>query len=196
MLIGGLLRIMEQQPNNEPHARIWIGTKRTFDDGILHGEWVDAELPPLDLVAAIGQVLSTSPVEDDDEFIIAATDGFGDLRIDPEFPISEIKNVAEKVRIHGQLFIEYCRLLQDVGKATATFDWAYLGILDDYVEVGEQLLDRLGIRATFDEAFALLPPYLRTLIIIDGSKLLGDFQYRLRYLRDPDDNVHVFVLPL
>ncbi len=58
----------------ETTPRVWIACLAAYNDGILHGRWVDVTDDPADLHDAIKTTLEASPIEGADgnrEFLIA-----------------------------------------------------------------------------------------------------------------------------
>lgn len=119
--------------------RIWIGCLAAYNDGDLHGEWVDATDAD-ELEEARARVLASSPISGAEEAFIADTEGFGDL-IGEYTPLADVAELGALIEEHGPAFLAY---VNNVGAEYATasgFEEAYQGEWDDEEAFGYNLAD-------------------------------------------------------
>ncbi|HEY9838759.1 MAG TPA: antirestriction protein ArdA, partial [Vampirovibrionales bacterium] len=78
---------------------IYVACLASYNSGILHGWWIDANQDPDDIQADINEMLETSPMDGAEEWAIHAFDNFGFLQISEDETI-------ETVARWGQLLAE------------------------------------------------------------------------------------------
>tara|TARA_R110002049_G_scaffold290713_1_gene474286 strand:+ start:226 stop:741 length:516 start_codon:yes stop_codon:yes gene_type:complete len=74
--------------------RIYVADLAAYNNGILHGVWIDATLGTEDLFAAIKKMLEASPEEDSEEFAIHDYEGFGAVAICEYQGIESVHEIA------------------------------------------------------------------------------------------------------
>jgi hypothetical protein len=57
--------------------RIWVGSLADYNNGLLHGEWIDAAVPDEQLAAAVQRMLAASEEPGAEEYGIFEFDKFG-----------------------------------------------------------------------------------------------------------------------
>lgn len=61
---------------------VWIGCLSAYNEGILHGEWVDVPEYLEDLIQVKNEILKTSPGENPEEWEIFDSEGFAPFGVD------------------------------------------------------------------------------------------------------------------
>jgi len=85
--------------NSNDEARIYIACLSSYNNGILHGEWVTPESDKQLLQDQIDNVIKNSPIENAEEWVIHDYDNFPNLG---EYPSLEaIVKVQEAIEEHG-----------------------------------------------------------------------------------------------
>lgn len=102
--------------------KIWIGCLAAYNNGHLHGEWVDATDED-ELNEARERVLRTSPISLAEEPYIGDYDGFGEVgRMLGEYAsMADVANVGALIEEHGEKFIAFVGTLDygaDLGEVT------------------------------------------------------------------------------
>ena len=95
---------MAKQKSDTP--QIYVADLAAYNQGVLHGAWIDATQDPEDIEAEIQEILSKSPVPDAEEFAIHDYEGFGSLRLSEFEPIEKVSQVAKLIEEHGTMFAE------------------------------------------------------------------------------------------
>jgi antirestriction protein len=163
----------EQEPAVEP--RIWVGSLADYNDGVLHGEWLDAAREPDDIHRDIHSMLAASPTaartgQPAEEWGIFDHEGFGRLRIDEYEAIEYVSRVARGIVAHGMAFAAWVEI-SNGDDALDQFDSAYLGHFDSLKAYGQQLVDDGGYEQLLDNA---VPQHLRPYVHIDTAGLGRD----------------------
>jgi antirestriction protein len=140
---------MSTQTSTTP--RIWIGCLAAYNNGDLHGRWVDAD--DADKIERVrDEVLQTSPVcthgGHAEEYAVMDYDGFGSLSTTlgewPDFEI--LAAIAQEIEKHGPAFtayIEACEPTLDKDLANG-FEDAYRGEWDNEQDYAEHEITELG----------------------------------------------------
>ena len=79
----------------QSHPRIYAACLAAYNNGILHGAWIDADQEEADIRAEIDLMLKRSPIPNAEEFAIHDHDGFAGVEV------SEFATVARVVRLAG-----------------------------------------------------------------------------------------------
>jgi len=83
--------------------KIYVACLAAYNNGILHGEWIDATQNIDEVYAEINKMLKTSPIEHAEEFAIHDFEGFGEYRLSEYEGIDSIIRIAEFIAEHGEL---------------------------------------------------------------------------------------------
>lgn len=174
---------------------IWIGSLLDYNNGILHGDWIDATREEADIHAGIRRILAASPTarmqgEVAEEWGIFDSDGFGLAHIGEYESIELVANLARGIAEHGAAYGAYYSLT-DSAEELDDFEDAYLGHWDSVDAYAEQLIDDLGYDELLDRA---VPESLRPYVQIDTEQLARDMQYEgsLLSVEDPAGGVWLF----
>ena len=73
----------------------------TYNNGILHGQWIDANQSETELYQAIKKVLASSPIPDAEEWAIHDYESFGSISISEYEDIATISALANLIEEHG-----------------------------------------------------------------------------------------------
>lgn len=93
-----------------PAARpaIYVASLTDYNNGILHGRWIDALLSPAEIHRQIHEMLAGSPTttrtgEPAEEWAIHDHEGFGDVRLDAHESVDDIGAACsiESDTVHG-----------------------------------------------------------------------------------------------
>ena len=115
--------------------QVWAGALAAYNNGDLHGAWIDVTSDLDEVMAAVQEVLSTSPVKGEEEWDVMDT-----------------SNVVEGFRcsVEGAvLSVGICEALKDAGQSDprgllgAYVDWQGADTLTDPHDAAEEILDKL-----------------------------------------------------
>lgn len=122
--------------NTEP--RIYVACLAAYNNGYLHGAWIDAAQEPWAIYDAVRVMLTASPIADAEEWAIHDYEGFGGVRIEEYASFERVSELATFLTEHGEigaaLLDYYSGDLDEAGEAVAD---RYLGAhasLADYVQ--------------------------------------------------------------
>jgi antirestriction protein len=161
-----------------PPPRIWVSSLADYNNGSLHGAWIEAAREPEEIQADIDAMLAASPWtaqtgEPAEEWAIHDRDGFGALRIGEHENLRWISTVGKGIAQHGLAFAAYAEVVEDE-ELLGSFDKEYLGHYDSLHTYLEQTINDLGYDRILDE---VVPPKLRPYVKIDIDATARDLQF-------------------
>lgn len=138
-------------PKVEP--RIYVACLAAYNNGKLHGKWIDATQDADSIQDEINAMLKASPEPNAEEYAIHDFEGFGSLRLSEYESIETIAKLAEAIDEHGELFAEYYNQSSytDVETALEDFEDKYRGAYDSKRAYAEYWLEETGNLATIPE---------------------------------------------
>ena len=164
--------------DDHPRPHIWIASLADYNNGRLHGAWVDAGLDPEELEQAAWRILATSPEPDAEEWAIHDYDGFGPLRLGENEALEDISAIAKGIARHGPAFAAWAEMVWD-GQPSLDhdlldqFDEHYMGHHATLAAWAEEMCDDLGFTL---EAGGHLPATLQPYVHIDYQALGRDME--------------------
>lgn len=166
----------------EETPRIYAACLAAYNNGRLHGRWIDATQEPDDIQAEISEMLAASPITDAEEWAIHDYEGFEGARLEGYSGIEKAHALALFIVERGELG---AKLLEHVGGDLEQAEAAF----DDYAGEHESLAD---FAREITEETTDIPPTLVNYIDYDAIardiELNGDvFTVELGF-----DEVHVF----
>lgn len=155
--------------------RIWVGSWLDYNNGRLHGEWIDAARDTDAVWADIAAMLAASPTarahgEVAEDWGIFDHENFGPLRVGEQETVAYVTAVARGIAEHGPAFAAWADVMEDETSFDA-FQDAYLGEYDSLEAYAEQLIDDLGYNQILDDN---LPEHLRRYVEINIAALARD----------------------
>lgn len=175
----------------EPHPRIYVASLADYNDGRLHGAWIDACQSEEELTSAVADMLKQSPAPLAEEWAIHDFEDFAPLRLDEFQSLAVVARLAAGIAQYGRAFAVWA---DDVGIEAAVlddFEDCYVGLYESGAAFIEESLDDIGVLET---ALGQLPADLRPFISFDYAAFFdslvagGEFAA----LEGPDGGVYVF----
>lgn len=164
-------------------ARIYVACLAAYNNGILHGAWIDASGGAWAIWDGIAAILAASPIAGAEEWAIHDYEGFAGIRIREYAGVERVAELAAFVAEHGTLGAGlYSHFGDDLEEAREAITDRYLGCyarLADYMEeITEQSI-------TVPQQLAF---YIDWEAMARDAELSGDlFTIQTAY-----DEVHVF----
>jgi antirestriction protein len=85
------------------NPRIYVACLAAYNNGYLHGAWIDAAQDSSTISAAVQQMLTASPVAGAEEWAIHDFEGFGSIRIEECASFERVSELAAFLAEHGAL---------------------------------------------------------------------------------------------
>jgi antirestriction protein len=155
--------------------RIYVASLADYNNGTLHGRWIDADQDPDELRTEIQAMLerSTEPVAE--EWAIHDNEGFGPFQVGEYESLEVVSAVALGIAECGSAFAAYASWAGTSEDALRQFDDCFLGCWPDVEAYARDLAADLG----WDEALRRLPEGLQPYVDIDYQALARDLDSEL-----------------
>ncbi len=165
---------IERQSRNEP--RIYVASLTDYNNGILHGAWLNAEAEPEQIYAGVRDMLSRSPAakrygDVAEEWAIHDYEGFGGMRLSEYEDFATVSRLTRGIIDHGPAFAAWVDHRGKHDELIDEFDDHYFGEWNSVREYAEHILDDLGY---LDEIEKVVPDYLKPYVAIDTSAFSRD----------------------
>ena len=127
---------------NNDTPRIYVACLAAYNNGKLHGLWIDAD-DPEDMNDAIEKMLEKSPIPDAEEWSIHDYEGFCGMRVDECPDLEELAEHAKAIEKHGEAWAHYCSYIGNDYATLDNFNDAYCGHWDNEKAFAEDLFDNV-----------------------------------------------------
>ncbi len=120
-------------------SRVYVACLAAYNNGILHGQWIEANQPAEAIQSEIQDMLDSSPVMGAEEWAIHDYEGFKGLRLSEYEEIAKVSEIAGLIKEYGQawaLFAEYVSL---EFATKENYEEAYQGEWDSEEDFAEDL---------------------------------------------------------
>ncbi len=122
--------------------RIYVACLAAYNNGYLHGAWIDAALGESAIWDQINEVLKTSPMPDAEEWAIHDNEGFEGLNISEYEGIQSVVEKAEFIEKYGRLGAELVTYYGDLETARKALEDDYAGVYKSLAEFAEELTEQ------------------------------------------------------
>ena len=123
---------------SDSNPRIYVACLAAYNNGYLHGAWIDADQDADEIRDEIAAMLARSPVEDAEEYAIHDYEGFEGVSISEYAGIDSVARMGAFIEEHGALGAGLLEQFGgDIEQAEATLQDCYHGqfaSLADYME--------------------------------------------------------------
>ena len=124
---------------------VWIGCLAAYNNGELHGDWVDAAVEGEELVRSAQEILGRSPEPDAEEWAIFDYDEFGNYRVEQYDSLEHVARVARGIKEHGHAFAAWAELHDGDEAMLDGFEDAFLGQYESPEAWAREVLDDLNL---------------------------------------------------
>ena len=163
--------------------RIYVACLAAYNNGYLHGAWIDADQDADQIRGAIAAMLARSPVEDAEEYAIHDYEGFEGVSISEYAGIDIVARMASFIAEHGALGAGLLEQFSgDMDQAESTLEDCYHGQFASLADYMEELITE---SVTIPEA---LRYYVDWQAMARDAEIGGD----LFTIETADSEVHVF----
>jgi len=150
------------QTNKQTTPKIYVACLAAYNNGFLHGKWIDANQDAEAIHAEIQDMLKESPVCGAEEWSIHDYEGFAGLKLSEYESIEDVAEYAQMIEEHGEAWALFAKYVGMDYATKEAFEDAYKGEWDSEEAFAENLAE---------EAMEI-PERLQ--YYIDYEKLAGD----------------------
>lgn len=164
----------ERKPPEPPG--VYVASLADYNEGKLHGTWVDMTMPLEDIELAIRQMLERSPViqaegENYGDWAIHDSDNFGVATVHEHDDLDMLHQLAAGIAEHGDAFSAWAEANEGDSERWPLFTEAYLGEFDSLTAYGEHLWEEMGFQQLVDD---VLPPEVARYTTVNAEHLAQD----------------------
>jgi len=165
--------------------RIYVACLAAYNNGRLHGEWIDADQSADELHEAVARMLAASPQPGAEEWAIHDYEGFGSLRLGEYESLERVATIAAGIAKHGDAFSAWLSYdeSQDVTDMQS-FEDAYRGEWDSLRAYAEDYAESTGM---YDAAEKSGSPY----VVVDIDMLTRDLNIELYTVESDHRTIYV-----
>jgi antirestriction protein len=181
-------RLERRDQTPEPELRIYVASLSDYNDGRLHGTWINADQPVEGITAEIQAMLKRSPMPMAEEYAIHDFEGFGPVRLSEFDSVENVARLAAGIAEHGQAFAHWAAHVGiDDPDALEEFEDHYQGHWQSMEDYAEAMVDDLGVDTELDRLVTGLRPYVR----VDIEALARDLAIE-QICCEGDGGVYIF----
>lgn len=170
---------------NSDKPAIYVACLASYNNGYLHGHWIDATLGMDEVHDAIQAMLKASPEAFAEEFAIHDFQNFAGIRLDEYESIEDVCKIAEKLEEHGEIFGEIYAHCSDFDEALEMMEDRYCGCYKSRDDCIYQYVDDIGMLQGVDES---IKRYFDYDALLHDMECSGDINvFELGY-----NEIHVF----
>jgi antirestriction protein len=168
------------EQENEDEPRIYVASLADYNNGRLHGRWLDATQEPADLEVHVADVLAASPLPWAEEWAIHDYTGFAGLHIDEHEDLKRVSAIARGIVEHGPAYAAWVAIRNGASENPKDFKDLYLGHWASPAAYAEQFLEDFGALDTLQRH---VPAWLRPYVQLDyasfghNMEVNGDFAF-------------------
>lgn len=173
-----------------PQPSIYVASLADYNNGRLHGTWLNAARDPDDIYADIATMLASSKEPAAEEWAIHDHDQFGQCRIGEYDRIEHVAALARGIAEHGYAYAAWRHTRDDDSDPADSFREAYLGHYASITDYAEQFADDLG----YTQELEKLPEYVQQYTHIDYAAIARDLEASgdIASIDDPEGGVWLF----
>jgi len=153
--------------------RVYIADLAAYNEGALHGAWIDADQPPDDLQNDIDAMLERSPTGHGEEWAVHDTIGFGPYTVGEYESLDWLWRVAAGIVEHGPAFGAWAEQCDGDEDLLVQFEDVYLGEWETVTAYADELLADLGYH---DQTSRAVPDWLAPYVHVDVDAFARDLQ--------------------
>jgi antirestriction protein len=170
--------------------RVYVASLADYNNGTLHGRWIDADQDPEELAAEVQSMLrqSREPVAED--WAIHDYEGFGAFQVAEYESLEVISAVALGIAECGPAFAAYASWAGTSEEALRRFGDCFLGYWPSLAEYARDFGADLGWEAELEK----LPEGMRPYVEVDYQQLARDLDSELTTV-ESGGGVYVFREP-
>lgn len=163
--------------------RIYVACLAAYNNGHLHGEWIDADQDPWQIYDCVLAMLRRSPVADAEEYAIHDYEGFGRLRLSEHTGIEQVAQLAAFIVERGALGTAVLSYYSgDLDEAREACEDRYLGTFESVAD----------FMAGLTEESMTIPDRLRFYIDWEAMARDAELSGDLFTIQTAHDEVHIF----
>lgn len=127
--------------NDESEIRIYVACLAAYNNGILHGRWIDATLGEDHIWEGIREMLKASPIQGAEEYAIHDYEGFEGVSIREYESVQHVGELAAFIEEHGALGGKLVEYFGDLDEAHDAMEDRYHGSYASVADFAQTLTE-------------------------------------------------------
>ena len=123
----------------EGEIRIYVACLAAYNNGYLHGRWINADQEASEIQAAIAEMLKASPMPEAEEWSIHDHEGFEGIQLSEYTGIEQVAELAAFIAEHGELGGKLHAYFGDLDAAREALEDHYAGEYRSVAEFAEDI---------------------------------------------------------
>ncbi len=132
---------MGEQLSDKPEPKIYVACLAAYNNGHLHGEWIDADQDAWSIYDNVKEMLAASPVADAEEWAIHDFEGFEGIRIEEYDGFERVAELAAYVIEHGKLGAEVFSYFGSIEEARSVLSDQYAGQYESLADFAQEITE-------------------------------------------------------
>lgn len=128
--------------NQEGEIRIYVACLAAYNNGILHGCWIDADQDVEDIRIAVAAMLRASPIAGGEEYAIHDHEGFEGAGITEYQSLESVAQTASFIAEHGELGGRLIAYFGELGEAREAIEDHYAGAYRSLADFVQELTEQ------------------------------------------------------
>jgi len=122
--------------------RIYVADLAAYNNGYLHGVWIDAAQDMEFILEQVNKMLKASPIEEvAEEYAIHDFEGYGSYRLGEYEGLEQAHKIACFIEEHGEIAGELLNYFSDIEDATKAIEDNYSGCYSSIADYAEELTE-------------------------------------------------------
>ncbi|WP_163513576.1 antirestriction protein ArdA [Fodinicola acaciae] len=175
--------------------QVWVGSLSDYNDGELHGAWLDATLEPDELHDAVQFILRNGYHADAEEWAILDHSDFCGFELDEYASFAAVSRIARGIATHGEAFAHWVGYVGETDEELLTdeaFQDHFEGEYDSLEGYVEYILSETGFYTELEQALAVIPEDLRRYVKLDTTGVAEEWNQGLHVIDADSGRVLVF----
>ncbi len=181
----------EEEPTPETEAgdtpRIYVASLSDYNDGRLHGRWIEAAQDTETLAEEVQAMLEASPAGLAEEYAVHDFEGFGDWHVGEFESLDSISRVALAIEAHGLAFAAWIAYTGSTDiEQIDRYEEAFMGEFASPTEFAELYAEDIGLQITIE------PDGLAQYVRFDAEAFGRDIEIELHVVEKPGGGIWLF----
>lgn len=168
--------------------RIYVASLADYNNGELHGTWIDADQDPEELQAEIDAMLARSTEEVAEDWAIHDYEGFGGFRLSEYESLRVVSAVALGIAEYGLAFAAYAANFGTGEEELAAFQDCYLGHWPSREAQARDMAEDFQWEAALRE----LPEDMRPFVSLDYQAIAEMVDNAMTVVEDGSGGIYLF----
>ena len=121
---------------------IYVACLSSYNNGILHGVWIEATQELDEINSAIQKMLKSSPMQDAEEYAIHDSDGFETAQISEYQGIEQVQELAICIEENGLLGAELYNHFSSLEEAKTYLEDHYYGCFESVEDFAREITEQ------------------------------------------------------